>query len=81
MSTNTTESILSAISNYNSENKRPCPAKFLKDTFGDVGEVIESLKASGVVIARRGRNGGFTATGAVLEQTGEQDTQPVASVG
>jgi len=81
MSTNNSESILSAISSYNVENKRPCPAKFLKNTFGDVGEAIESLKASGVVIARRGRNGGFTATGTVLEQPSEQVTDPVASVG
>lgn len=81
MSTNNTESILSAISSYNSENKRPCPAKFLKDTFGDVGEAIESLKASGVVIARRGRNGGLTATGVAFEQPSEQANEPVASVG
>ena len=51
MSTTNTESVLSAISSYNSENKRPCPAKFLRDTFGEVDDAIESLKASGVVIA------------------------------
>lgn len=77
MSTNNPESILSAISAYNTEHKRPCPSKFLKDSFGDVGDAIEALKASGVVIARRGRNGGFTVAAPATESVQE----PVASVG
>ena len=76
MSTNT-ESVLSAISSYNTEHKRPCPAKFLKDSFGDVSEALEALKASGVVIARRGRNGGLTVSAPAADSVQE----PIASVG
>lgn len=80
MSTINTESVLSAISSYNSENKRPCPAKFLRDTFGEVDDAIESLKASGVVIARRGRNGGLTVAAPAVDNVQETVQEPVASV-
>jgi hypothetical protein len=81
MSTINTESVLSAISSYNSENKRPCPAKFLRDAFGEVDDAIESLKASGVVIARRGRNGGLTVAAPVVDSVQEPVDEPIASVG
>jgi len=68
--------IVNAISSYNNEQKRACPGKFLKATYGDdVGDVLKALKESGIVIATRGRTGGYKVAAApVLDQ-------PVASVG
>lgn len=66
--------IVNAISSYNSEQKRPCPTKFLKTTYGDdVGDVLKALKESGIVIATRGRTGGYKVAAA--------PALPVASVG
>lgn len=66
--------IVNAISSYNVEQKRPCPTKFLKTTYGDdVGDVLKALKESGIVIATRGRGGGYKVAAA--------PALPVASVG
>jgi len=66
--------IVNAISSYNAEQKRACPVKFLKTTYGDdVGDVLKALKESGIVIATRGRTGGYKVAAA--------PALPVASVG
>lgn len=56
----TNEQVLSAISEYRSENGRPCPANYLVSKFGDeVLDTIASLKKAGTVVGKRGRTGGL----------------------
>lgn len=56
--------VLSAVSQYVAEQSRPCPAAFLTEKFGsDVLDVIDELKASGVMVGLRGRNGGLALVG------------------
>lgn len=56
--------VLSAVNTYVQEQSRPCPAAFLTEKFGaDVLDVIDQLKASGVVVGLRGRNGGLALAG------------------
>lgn len=62
MTTNTINSsdVLSAVTVFVNDNKRPCPAKYLTQIFGDdVTDVIAELKSSGVLLGLRGRNGGL----------------------
>ena len=57
----TTNEILAEIASYTTANGRPCPAKHLTDKFGsDAVPLIQTLKDSGAVRGRRGRNGGLT---------------------
>lgn len=52
--------VLASITSYLDSKKRPCPAHFLTDKFGDdVEETILALKSEGVIVGRRGRNGGI----------------------
>lgn len=70
--------IVNAISSYNTEQKRPCPTKFLKTTYGDdVGDVLKALKESGIVIATRGRSGGYK----LVNTPAAENVTPIASVG
>jgi len=60
MSTISNSDVLSAVQTFVSTNSRPCPAHFLTEKFGDdVLDVIDELKASGVLLGLRGRNGGL----------------------
>jgi hypothetical protein len=61
----TTNEILAEIAAYTAANGRPCPAKHLTDKFGaDADALIQSLKASGTIIGKRGRTGGLVAADA-----------------
>lgn len=56
----TNEQVLSAISEYRSENSRPCPANYLVAKFGEeVLDIISSLKKDGTLVGKRGRTGGL----------------------
>ena len=59
----TNEQVLSAISEYRSENGRPCPANYLVSKFGEeVLDTIASLKKAGTVVGKRGRTGGLVTS-------------------
>jgi len=52
--------VIDAVTVYLQNENRPCPAYYLVDKFGDdVADVISSLKKDGVIVGRRGRNGGI----------------------
>jgi hypothetical protein len=60
MATISNSDVLSAVQTFVSTNNRPCPAHFLTEKYGDdVLDVIDELKASGVLLGLRGRNGGL----------------------
>jgi len=60
MSSISNTDVLSAVQTFVSTNNRPCPAHFLTEKFGDdVLDVIDELKANGVLLGLRGRNGGL----------------------
>jgi hypothetical protein len=60
MATISNSDVVSTVSSFVTDNNRPCPAKFLAEKFGaDVLDVIDELKASGVLLGLRGRNGGL----------------------
>jgi len=60
MATISNSDVLSAVQTFVSTNSRPCPSHFLTEKFGDdVLDVIDELKASGVLLGLRGRNGGL----------------------
>jgi len=64
VSTVSTTDVVSAVTSYVSEFKRPCPASYLTGRFGDpVEDVIAELKASGILLGLRGRNGGLALMG------------------
>lgn len=72
----TKEQVLSAISEYRSENSRPCPANYLVSKFGEeVLDIISSLKKDGSLVGKRGRTGGLvpsdTAPAADASSTSE----------
>lgn len=67
MTTINSTDVLSAVSTFVTDNKRPCPSQFLTEKFGDdVLDVIDELKASGVVVGLRGRNGGLALAGSEI---------------
>ena len=67
MTTINSSDVLSAVTVFVNDNKRPCPAKFLTEKFGDdVLDVIDELKESGVVVGLRGRNGGLALSGSEI---------------
>lgn len=52
--------LLNAISQYQTDNKRPCPKKEIIASHGeDALDVLAQLLKDGSVACRRGRNGGF----------------------
>ena len=60
MSTISNSDVVSAVQTFVSSNSRPCPSHYLTEKFGDdVLDVIDELKASGVLLGLRGRNGGL----------------------
>jgi len=60
MATISNSDVVSAVQTFVSTNNRPCPSHFLTEKFGDdVLDVIDELKASGVLLGLRGRNGGL----------------------
>lgn len=60
MSSISNSDVVSAVQTFVSTNNRPCPSHFLTEKFGDdVLDVIDELKASGVLLGLRGRNGGL----------------------
>ncbi len=66
MTTNTISQsdVVAAVTSFVVDNKRPCPAQFLTEKFGDdVLDVIDELKESGVMVGLRGRNGGLALAG------------------
>lgn len=67
MTTPNQTDVLSAVNDFVSSNSRPCPAKYLAEKFGnDVFTVIDELKASGVLLGLRGRNGGLALHGSEI---------------
>lgn len=67
MTTINSSDVLSAVTVFVNDNKRPCPAAFLTEKFGDdVLDVIDELKESGVVVGLRGRNGGLALAGSEI---------------
>lgn len=71
MTTNTNtvaeSDVLAAVAKFVEDNKRPCPTKHLTAEFGDgVLDTLESLKADGVLLGLRGRNGGFALPGSEI---------------
>lgn len=93
MSTISNSDVLSAVQSFVSSNNRPCPSHFLTEKFGDdVLDVIDSLKASGVLLGLRGRNGGLatpdsaivakrSAKSAKVENTMSEPVEQTAQVG
>lgn len=66
MSNLNTTNVLSTISTYVTANERPCPKTHLIGTFGnDVLDLLDSLKESGKITGKRGRNGGFVLNAGV----------------
>jgi hypothetical protein len=66
MTTNTISQtdVLTAVTQFAIDNKRPCPASYMVEKFGpDVLDVIDALKESGVLLGLRGRNGGLALPG------------------
>lgn len=60
MTTISNSDVLAAVSTFVTSNNRPCPAHYLEEKFGsDVAAVVDELKASGVLLGLRGRNGGL----------------------
>lgn len=60
MATISNSDVVSAVQTFVSSNSRPCPSHYLTEKFGDdVLDVIDELKASGVLLGLRGRNGGL----------------------
>ena len=56
--------VLTAVTVFVNDNKRPCPAHYLAEKFGpDVLDMIDELKESGVLLGLRGRNGGLALPG------------------
>jgi len=56
--------VVTAVTTFVIDNKRPCPSKFLTEKFGDdVLDMIDQLKESGVMVGLRGRNGGLALAG------------------
>lgn len=67
MTTINSSDVLSAVTVFVNDNKRPCPSTFLTEKFGDdVLDVIDELKESGVVVGLRGRNGGLALAGSEI---------------
>lgn len=59
--------VLAAVAKYVDENKRPMPTKELVKEFGDeVRDTLDTLKADGVILGLRGRNGGFALPGSEI---------------
>lgn len=67
MTTINSSDVLSAVTVFVTDNKRPCPAAYLTEKFGDdVLNVIDELKESGIVVGLRGRNGGLAIAGSEI---------------
>jgi hypothetical protein len=65
--------VLGAITVYLLNENRPCPAHYLIDKFGDdVTEIIGYLKKDGVIIGKRGRNGGIVLPDTVFEKKSKE---------
>lgn len=61
--------VMSAITIYLLNENRPCPAHYLVSKFGDdVADVILSLKKDGIIVGRRGRNGGIVLPDTILHK-------------
>lgn len=76
----TNEQVLSAISEYRSENARPCPAKYLVEKFGSEAlDVIKSLKDNGTIVGKRGRTGGLLPSDAAPAPVAEGDSSTAES--
>lgn len=61
--------VMSAITIYLINENRPCPAHYLIQKFGDdVADVITALKKDGVIVGRRGRNGGIALPDSVFDK-------------
>jgi hypothetical protein len=59
-----TDAVLTTVVDFVAEFKRPCPSSFLTGKYGDdVLDVVDSLKASGILLGLRGRNGGLALHG------------------
>lgn len=79
MATISNSDVLSAVQSYVSSNNRPCPKHFLTEKFGDdVMDVIDELKASGVLLGLRGRNGGLATPDSpiVAKRSGKNTNEP-----
>ena len=75
----TNEQVLSAISEYRSENGRPCPANYLVSKFGEeVLDTIAALKKAGTVVGKRGRTGGLVAAEEQTDAATDESTDSVA---
>lgn len=73
----TNEQVLSAISEYRSENGRPCPANYLVGKFGDeVLDTIAALKKAGTVVGKRGRTGGLLPAGSEVLPEADLTVKP-----
>jgi predicted metal-dependent RNase len=71
--------VMGAITVYLLNENRPCPAHYLNQKFGDdVADVVASLKKDGVIIGRRGRNGGIVFPDTVFtKKPADNKTQPI----
>lgn len=67
--------VVGSITVYLSANKRPCPAHYLVDKFGDdVVETIADLKKDGVLVGKRGRKGGLQFPDTVFDKPVVEDS-------
>ena len=74
--------LLQFVTEYQQENKRPCPKSAIISTHGeDALPVLKELTSDGSINCRRGRNGGYFAASTV-QQTEEPvvESEPVAEV-
>lgn len=81
MSSISNSDVVSAVQTFVSTNNRPCPSHFLTEKFGDdVLDVIDELKASGVLLGLRGRNGGLATPDSeiVAKRSAKKDTKEPA---
>ncbi len=61
--------VIGAITVYLINMNRPCPAHYLIQKFGDdVADIISSMKKDGVIVGRRGRNGGIVLPDTVFRE-------------
>jgi len=75
--------VLTTIREFHTSNERPCPKTHLIGKFGnDVLDVLDSLKESGKITGKRGRNGGFVlADGITLDVTPVTVDAPASDTG
>ena len=65
--------VIGAITVYLINENRPCPAHYLIQKFGDdVADIIASMKKDGVIVGRRGRNGGIVLPDTVFKVNGNK---------